>query len=393
MLTTPLLWFSVAHAAPDRLCFDYAPTYEDANGQVGDDYLRASPSTVDASGARVEVIGEAGMIWGGHLSADGCTPPLQLGPGRTFRAKLFSAAELQGNTVRLRERDDTPLTWEWTGTWPAPADLVVGDSPMARVMGAITFALQRHSAGATGKTIVVWLKRTPTEEPCAKTSCNHKSELYFLTVPGGTDHTTVKNVLLHELGHRMMYLGMGLEPENVPKRSDAPGRGRCPGGDGHQRNTVEWHSIALVEGFGHFYATLVSNAPGSGGCGSFSHYPVDWNLDGRRDGKMYRCDGELVTGMSLAPADYLGTTCGVNAPSGLANEVDYQRFFWDLVDQEKMTLQDILQIIARANQPGWNATWEAGSPNNPVDRLQRAADELGYGKAWARQAEANGVNR
>jgi hypothetical protein len=392
-MVTPLL-LTFAHAAPDRLCFDYSATYEDADGRMGDDFLRTKPVVVDAAGARVEVVGDSGPIWGGHLSDDGCTPPLPLGAGRSYRAKLFSVAELQGNTIRLRERDETPLTWEWTGSWPAQEDLVVGESPMSRVMGAVTFALQRHSAGVTGQTILIWLKRAPTEEPCAQTSCNHQSELYYLSVPGGKDHTMVKNVVLHELGHRMMYLASGMRSEDLPKRSNAPARGRCPGGDGHQRNTVEWHSIALVEGFGHFYATLVANQPGSGGCGSYSHYPVDWNLDGRRDGRIYRCDTAPVPGIGLAAADYLGTTCGVQAPSGLANEVDYQRFFWDLVDQEKVKLEDIVKVIAKANTPTtWNPTWEAGSPNNPVERLQKAADEVGIGEAWRRQAEINGVNR
>src|SRR4029078_3186725 len=51
--------------------------------------------------------------------------------------------------------------------------------------------------------------------------------------------------------------------------------------------------------------------------------------------------------------------------SGMANEYDYQRFFWDLYSKEGLTLRNILDILARANTPThWVASYEPGSDAN-----------------------------
>lgn len=382
-----------------KLCVDYKPDYEDGGPEGGDDHLKDRPLSIDAIGAQFALVKSAdgSLVWSGFLAeTDGCTPLIEVESAVTYKAVLSASAKIRSNTIVLG--GEIPQSKEWPElTFDKPGDypLVAEDSVMTRVLAAISYGLFHRSAGVKDQTIEI-LGKPMMADPCKGTSCNSGGKINFVVDPRrpGSDHSRYKNVLLHELGHRVMLLGSGLQSSEFRRATNAPGFGRCPGGDGHRRNGAEWQSIAIAEGFAHFYASLVLNDPGQGDCEAYSHYEVDWDLDGKTDGKHYSCDGPPVRGRGLAAGDYIGTACGGNPPPGTASEYDYQRFFWDLVDKEKMSLRDIVDIIGDANRPTpWNATYEPLSPDNPRNRLAAAARAKGFGDAWERQASENGVGR
>jgi hypothetical protein len=383
-----------------RLCLKYGARYLDGEG-LGD---------IAASGAKVSVKHGAEQVWAGHLGEDGCSPVLNVESGQAYAVELVTDLELKGNHVQLgiqqggRGQGPSTTSVDLGSTPFNPGQartITVPDGPSSRILAALTLGFEREAGGVTGKTVQVWRKTDPAAAPCPSTSCNNGGSLFYLGRDGAQgdrgDQTTGLNTMLHELGHKMMFLRTGLEPDQVPRDKNAPGYGRCPGGEdeeGHRRDSVEWNSLALIEGFAHFYASVVLNQGPNAECRSFSHYAVDWNHDGTKDGKPYRCDAAPVPGLKLADRDYLGTECGPSPRPGTANEYDYQRFFWYLYHDDKVPLDTIMDVIAGANKPTpWNKTWIQGSPANPAARLQAAADAKGIGEVWKREATSNGVNR
>lgn len=385
-----------------RVCVDYVPRYIDAIPEVGDDRLNTSPVNLHARGAELVLRKtDNTLVWSGNLDeARACTPPLLVDPVDSYKVVVSSKAKIGSNTLVLQDADGGQLYTENINNLvlsdPGDHVLKIADSPMSRVMAALTFGLSTQSIGVEGQTISIYGKPSRTDTPCPQTSCNQGNSIYYVIDPygDGKDHSQFKSVLLHEFGHRLMFLAADLSFGGIPHSGKAENLGRCTGGDGHHRNSVEWQPVALIEGFAHFYATVVLNTPKQGGCGAYSHYPMDWDLDGRFDGHIYDCDGPPILGRGLASGDFLGTTCGGTPAPGTANEYDYQRFFWDLADKEGLTLRNVVDIISAANRPTpWLATYRAGSTDNPRDRLAAAARSLGFGAAWDRWDDVNGVAR
>jgi hypothetical protein len=377
------------------VCVAYDPTYID--GVRGRKY--------PALGALVEVFDGAPrpqgdpppLVWSGWLSeSDGCSPPFAVDPDRPYDVALTSKLKVRGNVVEVKNQaDETLFSHRWPGERLAPdtaRTLQTPDSVATRILAGVTLGIASFRE-TSGHTLRVWAKTQVGATPCAGTSCNARGGVFY-AASGRPDQTNGLFTLLHEMGHAAMGLRVRESQTQVPHKGNAPGTARCPGGDAHRRDSIEWHAMALAEGFAHFFAATVVNPGPTDPCKCWSHYQVDWNHDGRKDGNFYRCDGPPVDRLGVSSVDYLGDQCGPRIPPGVANEFDYQRFFWSLYRQEGLSVNQILDVIARANEPtGWNATWESGSPNNARDRLQRAADGLGIGEKWQRQALRNGVAR
>ncbi|MEZ4239467.1 MAG: hypothetical protein R3F59_25575 [Myxococcota bacterium] len=396
---------SPANAYSVSVCVDWLPAFDDASTFVGDDWLTSSPTSVDARGILVTVQDESGTaIHAGYASdITGCTSHFEATGGR-HQVTAWSIARIHGNTLVLRplNQPNSLYTTRWLDMeFRADGyyDLNAGNSRMSRVMATVTYAMFRDDLGITGQTIQMYRKASAADEPCAGTSCNTGGEIYLLAESNGVDHTKFKYVIAHEFGHRMMNLAGGIS--SLPFSYDAPGAGACPGGPGHSRTSVEWQSAAVLEGYAHYYATIVFNTVGGVGCGSYSHVDLDWDNDGVLDGNVYACDDAPVNGLGLSDSDYLGNACGSSLGAGTANEFDYQRFFWDLSDKQpppgslSLLPRDIASVIGTASRnPDWNTTYDGsypGSIDNPRNRLYDAAS--GFGTTWDVQDDVNGVAR
>lgn len=385
------------------VCIDWNPVYSDADSAVGDDYITTSPADIDAYGVKVKVDDGTTTVFEGYTSdSTGCTANFTASGGVDYDVRVYGEVSINGNTLYYKLLgsglystvfDDYNFTADGTYTFDVP------NGHLSRVMGIVSYALKNRSLGVTGETINVWRKSSSSDSPCAGTSCNSGGEIYYMIDTSGTDHSTYKNVLAHEFGHKMMFLRAGVS--SISKSYTADDTTACPDESsnpgGHSRNSVEYHSAAVVEGYAHYYASVVFNLVGGAGCGAYSHYSVDWDNFGGGNGNIYDCDGPPVSGLGLSSEDYMGDECG-DIP-GLANEYDYQRFFWDLSDKappaesESLGAGDIADVIGEASV-GWNAGYESGYPgnlDNPTTRLSDAASV--FGTTWDNIVDDNGVHR
>jgi hypothetical protein len=262
-----LVWVAVpARAATVHVCVKWKPVYADALASLGDDYLTASPATVAAYGVKIVVDDGTNTVFSDYASdTDGCTADFTVTSGVPYTVKAISEARIYGNTlVYTAAGTTTRYATVWSGVTFAAGSggylLNTGDSPMSRVMGALSWALHLHSLLVSGETINVYRKTDPTSEPCPNSSCNSGGDVYYMIDLSGVDHSIYKGVLAHELGHQMFAKRTGGCDLDYDFTGVNGVYGSCPAtADAHQRDSVEWQSAAVYEGFAQLYAEISFN--------------------------------------------------------------------------------------------------------------------------------------
>lgn len=401
-LSPPALAYTVS------VCIDWNAVYADGPG-VGDDYVNTNTADIDAYGVKVKVDDGTTTVFEGYASdSTGCTANFTASGGVNYDVRVYGEASINGNTLYYKlfgsglystVFDDYIFASNGTYTFDVP------NGHLARVMGVLSYALKNRDLSVTGETINVWRNSDGASGPCPTTSCNNGGEIYYLVNASLPDHSTFKNVLAHEFGHKMMYLRGGVSSISKSYAAD-DATTSCPdessNANSHSRNSVEYHSAAAIEGYAHYYASVVFNQVGGAGCWAYSHGSVNWDNTGGGgggDGNIYDCDGPPMTivGVTFSQGDYMLDQCGDIA--GLANEYDYQRFFWDLSDKEppsesySLGAGDIADVIGDASV-GWNAAYQTSYPehlDNPMERMETEAAE--FGTTWGDLMVENGVYR
>ena len=185
----------------------------------------------------------------GPADAEESDPP----PGQTYSILVDDVTFTSGTNVNLNVGNYAP---RWTA------------------MGALAFSLFRFHDNITDSTIHVsdLGGENPTNMAhCAANVMHHTdpatntSFIRLVTVDGmfcGKHDQDNKFVVSHELGHSYSFLAAGVGDQVPASSTHAEEPSACPFGTMSQpygNLTKEWSSLAMREGFAHFYAARVWN--------------------------------------------------------------------------------------------------------------------------------------
>lgn len=295
---------------------------------------------------------------------------------------------------------------------------------LANTVRTMSFSLFRDDAGVTQHALHAFFGEHDEDQadgvdddddgvvdegPC--TDCVSGGDVYVLSPQKGR--------MAHEVGH---WTALTRVPSHVLDL-DAPDSGICPGNSvpSHQAWTVEHQSAAAVEGWAHFWSSIVWNDWTQTDCTYNVQAEVDWNDSSSVEMTGLSCVGPVPDGLSFDGLDsdgdgvvdealevvafdddYCGDCCA--CPDGRANEFDYLRMYWGLLHDSVgyfSTPQDLLAVFALAGPDDWNAQSDGG-PDDPPHRLSAAAytygqDVHGDGSAvqtvWDYNAVVHGTYR
>ncbi|MEQ9498889.1 MAG: hypothetical protein RIT81_18565 [Deltaproteobacteria bacterium] len=236
------------------------------------------------------------------------------------------------------------------------------------VLAAAGYAIERENGGHWNQAFAIFDAACPV----ASDMCVHNGNIY--TSSGDTDR---KFRIALEMGHLVAYKR---DEFTSPIYNFASYGGACDewGNTLHDLVSREYQSVAIVNGYAHFYSAAVFNDSGENSCEIFDYDLIDYNKDGWAEFPQIRdCEGG---------ADYLGSYCG--APTtDRATELDWLRFFWDLHTNYGYGSTKIVNVLDRANPRNW-------SDAIAYDRMRNAAIAEGIDAShWDSLANYNGVNR
>lgn len=412
------------------LLVDYADA--DLDPDAGEDVYFTNADK-KARGIRVEVTdtGTGTTVgqwtqWEG--SEAGCTPvPFTLNSAVAYDIKLWSLAQVNGSTIRVRsDPDDTtpashpgaywgfgyvPLLgvtlddWSPAGTgtlYVTPQNI----SGVWNVLGVTMFGLYRHSAGLANKTFdlfVAW-----DTSPCSGSSCTTGGDVYL-----SADSLDLR-YLLHEVGHAVGYFRDETNDADASYDSDTWLCELYPN-DSWEMQEIDFQSAAIVESFGNFFAIAAFNDLTESDCGmvywkdqDFDFFPdfPDVGIDNAADSPNYRlsCEdgpsGFYTTVPTVWTEDYFGyllaaDPCGGGAPTEFnrATPLDWTRFWWDLAtDEAGVSFLECVDAYDYANPHDWLPDSEVADDDNPFPRMAAAATSAGIYSEFENQLD-NGVYR
>jgi hypothetical protein len=336
---------------------------------------------------------------------------------------VLSEASVNGHTLSLfaNDTDDPAVRAEHvvttTFTPPTGGGTVAFNFNGAQwwdVFTAASWALHHRDGGLPDQDFTLYYQACPVG---AGTPC-------FYVNPDGSDAiyamTNSRNQTVHELGHAIAWRTMGTANNSPNAVADT-----CTtnGGFTHEMQQREFNGEAFWEGFANFYAVVTFNRKDQEDC-FFEYYKwPNWDLDGDPDPFTTNCAGvpwenELGnpldtgdTGYSpeVGTKDYLYDShvdleCSTRTLDNRATELDYVRFFWEMYQQEGMSLAEILGVLTVA---GPNSFYQGDDPedtgaprtNWPGTRIRHAAKtydilySTAWGTLWENAAIAHGVHR
>ncbi len=390
-----------------NFCFQYNVSYEDDPSVAFDDGFANGIVPARAASASVTPPSypPANPAFQGYLGSgdsDNCTGTLLLTIGETYTIKLKSAVQINGNTILVYQEAGATTLWSHvaalvvTSTTPGTITLTTPVDEGWNIAAIAGYALFRHDSGTTGNTYRFYSDGSCGSSDCCPggTSCNSGGYIYIADGPSSV-HYDNRYVILHEMGHRVAQFANGDASTNFDYDLATGPTDACPGGLGHNRGAWEWQSAAVNEGIAHFWADVVLNDASGGDCAAYSHSPVDWDNDTFTDGQDYDCNGAPVGGLGLSVSNWLDDVCPTDAHLNSGNEYDWERFWWDLVADEGLSVGTIMDIWDGANPHDWYAAGVFTGPNYPAQRLKASAAAIGAacGTAYDTQDNYNGVAR
>jgi len=440
-----------ALTAYDDICVNYTVDFNDADTGVGDDVL-TSDDPVPARGVRITV--KEG--WGLHhvVAQDfaetsgihvGCLHSVALTVGSSYLISAESRAKINGNLVVVHDddTDDQPFVEGWIWIVPsllgATRTVTTSNEDPWSIMAAASEIAYRQNGGLSGKKWQWYNQVCPESGSGQAPSCLHVANggwnAYACDRTTDGDTGTANDCDLndqapalhkYEVGHQMGHLasffvsgsssgdtgpyyndGAGAHTCNAAPQDT--GAYACPGGTGHNINSMEYQSQAAYEGMADIWAATAFNyMGGSPGCKFVSYTPVDWDNDGKDDNQVFDCGGGNIcehtdTGPcqrhGVSGTDYQGNEC--TATAGEAVEVDYLRFWWQTVRDYGLRPDDILSIWNSSDPHHWYSgdacISDTGTSDTGVvpDELEQAAVDSGFvtGAQWDTATSTNGTGR
>jgi hypothetical protein len=412
-----------------NICAKYYLNLTDAAG-VGDDYMTDGTAQITARGIHLLVrVGSLGHVVFDNYTDEltGCTGNLTLTNGNPYTIRMWSDADLWGNTVIVLDNNNFQGEYSYAARStlnpyiPAGNDTVNVVTPQADQWNIAAVAGQelfRSNGGMTGEDFIFY-----------NTSCNDAT---YGCDTGGTTHdclcsadgrtyidaAALKYLIAHETGHQFPYKSNGNTGAGADLGADY---GSCPGEEtsSHAFGQKEYQSGAANEGIAHYFAALAFNSAASTDC-KWNYYK-NWDFD---DDGTYQeplgpfacaacgaaCSGSdglcpdetvpIIVDCNVGPVpnsavdahDYLGDECD-GTLTNRGSEYDWLRFFWEMDTQRGLTPADILDVWVTANPDTWNATGDNTDSDNPASRLSAAAAAEGFGSAWDDAASIEGVDR
>lgn len=388
-------------------CFQYNVTYSDDPTQAFDDGF--ANGFVPARGAMVTVAASGypppNPVFQSHVGSgdnDDCTGSLLLTVGQLYFVRVSSTASVNGNTLSVYQEAGATTVWSHvvgvaiTSTTPTTVTVTAPPDEGWNIAAIGGYGLQQENGGMSGNHYIFYSDGSCGSSDCCTggTSCVSGGYIYIADGPTHV-HWDNRYVVLHEMGHRVAQFANGDSTTNFDYDLATGPTDACPGGTGHNRASWEWQSAAANEGIAHFWADVVLNDVAGVDCAAYSKSSIDWDNNSTDDGLPYNCDGEPVTGLGLSAANWLDDVCPNDAHVNAGNEYDWERFWWDMVTDEGLSVATIMDIWDGANPDDWNASGGFSGPNYPAQRLKASAAAISgtVGTSYDTQDNYNGVAR
>ena len=407
LLLTP----SMAAGATYKVCARYDLDFLDATSTVGDDYITNNSSRA-ARGAyiRVRLVSTNVVVAQGYATESGtysgCLEGVNADSGVAHTVTLFSEASIGGNYVEVRNNEtDRQLfatTWNWTPGLNSTPVFTTYPRDYWNIAAAAGWAASRLDGGLSGETWRWYNTECPS--PAAIPSCIGQDPVddswgAFACdrADAACDETPAKYkyLIAHQMGHLTSIFANG--DVNADVNITAAKTGECDGGDTHKINSEEFQASAAYEGIAHAWAAMAFNEYGSGDDCWFNYYiEPDWDDDEEVEATKFACDAELCSSsncdLTIDGADYLYDFCEVEL-AGRGTEVDWLRFWWDMVTDQALTDDEMFEIWTGASPDDWDPNAPSGYPDDqPAARLYTSAVIVGYNSTWITQSAANGTD-
>jgi len=362
----PLLLLNVAFAAPVdvTVCGKYDVEYQDALPLLGDDYFTDNAVDIPAWGAQLIATctscSPEVTVFDDHLpwnTPDACAT-FQMDTEETYRVKLRTLASVRGNDIKVMNTYSQKATYVYAAGGLSPSGtgtytLTTNPNNHWNIMAAATFALRRHGGLATnaGEQFDIYAEDfqcSGNAGGCQQYVYNAAEGRFENRIFLQEENRDNKYVIGHEMGHAVLDAALGANATG--DTSAAFNTGACPGGNGHSRDSVEFQSAALSEGFANFYAAISFNDTSDADCMYWSSTRVDWTQGQSFETHEIPCVGASSNGL---PADsYLAFCNGASAPwPNRANEWDWTRAFWEL--NQEMGFHKVTELHDLADAPTW----------------------------------------
>ncbi|MDD9946494.1 MAG: hypothetical protein OXU20_35945 [Myxococcales bacterium] len=395
-----------AEAQTYRFCNLWDFTWQD--DWAAQDYLTHVPSTVGSQTAHYSwynIVKDGTLIDYGWLDSEGCVETTA-GPG-SYLLRLYPAVYDGAKSFFIYPNDQEQWqTFEVTRQMNATQGHITqynrfgSSNGLANMAAVAAHGVTRPELGfQSGEHYVAY---TYQNCPGGAAACYHPgTEAMYLGEHIRADNFATqrriwqKSIVGHELGHMISSRlaggpsGGNYTSENCIGENDdgctLPQECQCyphvkSSNGAHCLQSREFLSDAAQEGFGHFYATALYNAPNQPG--AFAYYKEFWTYGGT-------IFPPFPYEVGLTPVGWLEAFCLENdGGSDRGTEVDWQWFFYNLnrvFNSSNYSMEDFAAVYANSPGAGWSSWSELAD--------SAAATFPGIkGASWQTAGDLYGVN-
>lgn len=430
-----------------RFCFNFNVTFSDSG--VGEDYFTES-GAMAAHAISYEISDGTSSFSGFANLDDGCTPDLNFPSGATVDVKMTAIANLGHSEPDDRTDDffkvigiagfnNPPHQWLFTdvalGPDPSIVGLMTDPGPMANMMGAAV-----HTAWRIDKlTFPTGLVNPPNQiihlhqfntDLCVEGCMTGDGQLWLANDAVVAEKFGVSHEVGHWLHKSWMFGTTGLTGNpgnpyddfyNAPEGDEMCTYPESVGPGGHAMRSLEPGSAAFAESVAHFLAAMAWNSPFEED-GVFKYYKQQipatsgqsmandgWVVDLEADDD----DPELPnpsggntrwrqTQCTSGDSDMPGT-----APKYYATEMDWLRFWWDLMTDpaskhngaQRPTTRQLFGFLRNtwdaSEEHRWSNAWGVWEkmPDAASDAESENIVPDGFSPRFLNTARMNGINQ
>ena len=362
------------------ICFDYEVQFGD---QHGGDYWTDTSEKI-GRGMKVKITRnyDSVILYNDYALADnGCLPEsLQLSSERSYNITAYTEAKFDNNNkVKVENNDDANAIYyqvlapyfipEGSQTYTFTYQL--SELKLSNIAAAAGYTTYKRATNLLGLTSILYTQ--PFDEDGGN---GFRDNAVYLDDLGRNR----KYIIAHELGH---HLASHFNGDDGDFNNFSADGGSCPDGGGvndHHLNSKEYQTAGATEGFAHFISAGVWNNISETDCFYHLWAWVDYDWDTFHD--TYEEDGHYSC---EDYSSYMEEWC--NTPwDNRSVEIDWLKFWWDLLTNTDATWTNIENIWDEANPDTWDAT-------NVYSRLRNAAinEDIDMDD-WDYWANHNGVD-
>jgi hypothetical protein len=334
----------------------------------------------------------ANVVLDGFTSdVDGCAT-LTLDDAKYYRVWTVSKAQTNGVDISVFDDVPTPALTVWVhwGVTGAAFDPSGSDGTEVLVVPATT----RSAVLAVGTNMLEptdWGLASGTDLDFFDDDCCNGG----LRIQASTFS---KTAIAHETVHGIAFRR---DESSAPKFQYTAAEDGCDGAgvatDKHAQVTKEFQAAAAIEGIADAGSAWMWNDDSESDCEYDRHYNSDFDLDGVDDNAngILSCEAIPVAGLEsyVTARDWLSDV--VNADDddvdsvqctgtldARGSQLDWLRYGWDMLQDEALSITDLLDIYDRANPNDWDPNGlDADTDDDVVVRWEEAADFVGFGAA------------